>query len=303
MPIAQLAAWLNSAGKITLLCGSGCAGAHAQLLALADALKAPIVHAMRGKEHVEWDNPYDVGMTGLIGFSSGYRAMEILRHAADAGHRLSRIGSSIRTSAQHRADRSARREHRPPRAGRSRPGRRCRRDAGCAAAAPDAEDRPRASGRVGRALSRGAQGPGRTGDRAEGRRAASAAHRARAERAGRRRCHLHLRRRAADGLGGALPGDERPAAADRLVLARLDGQRDGAGDRRAGGVPGAAGGLAVRRRRLHHADGRPAEPAGSSSCRRRSSSSTTARWASSSWSRSLPGSSIPEPSWKIRTSR
>jgi pyruvate dehydrogenase (quinone) len=74
--IEQLAAWLNQAGKVTLLCGSGCAGAHRQLLALADALKAPIVHAMKGKEHIEWDNPYDVGMTGLIGFASGYRAME-----------------------------------------------------------------------------------------------------------------------------------------------------------------------------------------------------------------------------------
>jgi pyruvate dehydrogenase (quinone) len=74
--IEELAAWLNRARKITLLCGSGCAGAHAQLLAVAEALKAPIVHALRGKEHVEYDNPYDVGMTGLIGFSSGYRAME-----------------------------------------------------------------------------------------------------------------------------------------------------------------------------------------------------------------------------------
>ena len=46
-----------------------------RLLALADRLKAPIVHALRGKEHVEYDNPYDVGMTGLIGFSSGYYAM------------------------------------------------------------------------------------------------------------------------------------------------------------------------------------------------------------------------------------
>jgi pyruvate dehydrogenase (quinone) len=74
--IEQLAAWLNQARRLTLLCGSGCAGAHSQLLALAEALKAPVVHALRGKEHVEWDNPYDVGMTGLIGFSSGYRAME-----------------------------------------------------------------------------------------------------------------------------------------------------------------------------------------------------------------------------------
>jgi pyruvate dehydrogenase (quinone) len=45
-------------------------------MALADALGAPIVHAMRGKEHIEYDNPFDVGMTGLLGFSSGYRAME-----------------------------------------------------------------------------------------------------------------------------------------------------------------------------------------------------------------------------------
>jgi len=72
----KLAALLNASRRITLLCGSGCAGAHAPLMKLAEALKAPIVHAMRGKEHVEYDNPYDVGMTGLIGFSSGYHAME-----------------------------------------------------------------------------------------------------------------------------------------------------------------------------------------------------------------------------------
>jgi pyruvate dehydrogenase (quinone) len=71
----RLAALLNGDGRVTILCGSGCAGAHDQLLALAESLKAPIVHALRGKEHVEWDNPYDVGMTGLIGFASGYYAM------------------------------------------------------------------------------------------------------------------------------------------------------------------------------------------------------------------------------------
>lgn len=70
-----LAGMLNAAGRVTLFCGRGCAGAHAELLQLAEALKAPVVHALGGKEHVEWDNPYDVGMTGLIGFSSGYRAM------------------------------------------------------------------------------------------------------------------------------------------------------------------------------------------------------------------------------------
>src|ERR1700730_1880813 len=68
----RLAALLNASSRVTLLCGSGCAGAHEALLGLGAKLKAPMVHALRGKEHVEWDNPYDVGMTGLIGFSSGY---------------------------------------------------------------------------------------------------------------------------------------------------------------------------------------------------------------------------------------
>ena len=70
-----LAQMLDAAKAVTLLCGSGCAGAHDEIVALADRLGAPIVHALRGKEHVEWDNPFDVGMTGLIGFSSGYQAM------------------------------------------------------------------------------------------------------------------------------------------------------------------------------------------------------------------------------------
>ncbi|WP_455827033.1 ubiquinone-dependent pyruvate dehydrogenase [Pseudomonas graminis] len=73
--LQRLTEILQSSKKVTLLCGSGCAGAHDQVVALADALGAPVVHALRGKEHVEWDNPFDVGMTGLIGFSSGYHAM------------------------------------------------------------------------------------------------------------------------------------------------------------------------------------------------------------------------------------
>jgi pyruvate dehydrogenase (quinone) len=73
--LERLAALLNSGGRVTLLCGSGCQGAHQELLAIGERLQAPMVHALRGKEHVEWDNPYDVGMTGLIGFSSGYYAM------------------------------------------------------------------------------------------------------------------------------------------------------------------------------------------------------------------------------------
>jgi pyruvate dehydrogenase (quinone) len=66
---------LNRARKVAILGGAGCEGAHAELIAAAERLKAPIVHALRGKEFIEYDNPYDVGMTGLLGFSSGYHAM------------------------------------------------------------------------------------------------------------------------------------------------------------------------------------------------------------------------------------
>lgn len=74
--LREAAEILNAGRKVTILAGAGCKGAHAELIALADALKAPIVHAMRGKEFIEYDNPFDVGMTGLLGFSSGARAME-----------------------------------------------------------------------------------------------------------------------------------------------------------------------------------------------------------------------------------
>jgi pyruvate dehydrogenase (quinone) len=74
--VGHLASFLNQAARVTLFCGAGCAGAHAQIVELARKLKAPIVHAFRGKEFVEYDNPYDVGMTGLVGFASGYAAMK-----------------------------------------------------------------------------------------------------------------------------------------------------------------------------------------------------------------------------------
>jgi pyruvate dehydrogenase (quinone) len=73
--IDALAKILNNSKKVTILGGAGCAGAHTELIELAGKLKAPIVHAMRGKEFIEYDNPFDVGMTGLLGFSSGYHAM------------------------------------------------------------------------------------------------------------------------------------------------------------------------------------------------------------------------------------
>jgi pyruvate dehydrogenase (quinone) len=74
--IQSLANMLSAASRVTLLCGAGCAGAHAEVLAIAEALKAPIVHTLRGKEYLEYENPYDVGMTGLVGFASGYKAMK-----------------------------------------------------------------------------------------------------------------------------------------------------------------------------------------------------------------------------------
>jgi len=74
--LAAAAEVLNRSTRVTILAGAGCAGAHDELISIAAALKAPVLHALRGKEFVEYDNPYDVGMTGLIGFSSGYRAME-----------------------------------------------------------------------------------------------------------------------------------------------------------------------------------------------------------------------------------
>jgi pyruvate dehydrogenase (quinone) len=74
--IRQAAALLNAGERVTILAGAGCADAHDEVVALAETLGAPVVHALRGKEFLEYDNPYDVGMTGLLGFASGYRAME-----------------------------------------------------------------------------------------------------------------------------------------------------------------------------------------------------------------------------------
>jgi pyruvate dehydrogenase (quinone) len=73
--LGLLAEVLNRSRKVTILGGAGCAGAHDELVEVAGKLQAPIVHAFRGKEFIEYDNPFDVGMTGLLGFSSGYHAM------------------------------------------------------------------------------------------------------------------------------------------------------------------------------------------------------------------------------------
>ncbi|MEB3034142.1 ubiquinone-dependent pyruvate dehydrogenase [[Mycobacterium] nativiensis] len=73
--LAAAAGMLNVADKVTILAGAGVAGAHDEVIELARTLQAPIVHALRGKEYIEYDNPHDVGMTGLLGFASGYKAI------------------------------------------------------------------------------------------------------------------------------------------------------------------------------------------------------------------------------------
>ena len=77
--VAELAELLNSADRVMIFAGAGCAGAHDEVMALAEALKAPVGHSLGGKEWIQYDNPYDVGMSGLLGYGACYDAM----HAAD----------------------------------------------------------------------------------------------------------------------------------------------------------------------------------------------------------------------------
>jgi len=73
--LARLADLINSSKKVVLFCGIGCADAHDEVIALAEKLKSPIGHSYRGKAFLEYNNPYDVGMSGLLGFGAAYRAM------------------------------------------------------------------------------------------------------------------------------------------------------------------------------------------------------------------------------------
>jgi pyruvate dehydrogenase (quinone) len=106
--IGRLADILNASKAVTLLCGSGCEGAHDEVVALSDTLGAPVVHALRGKQFVEYDNPNSVGMTGLIGFSSGYHAMKSCDTLADARYGLP-LPQLLPFAWKRRANRPARR--------------------------------------------------------------------------------------------------------------------------------------------------------------------------------------------------
>ncbi|MFV8132356.1 pyruvate dehydrogenase [Streptomyces syringium] len=72
--IEALARMVDEAGKVTLFCGSGTAGAHDEVMSFAERVKAPVGHALRGKEWIQYDNPYDVGMSGLLGYGAAYEA-------------------------------------------------------------------------------------------------------------------------------------------------------------------------------------------------------------------------------------
>jgi pyruvate dehydrogenase (quinone) len=74
--VQRAATILNDARAVTILAGAGVEGSHDAVIAAAATLNAPIVHALRGKEFIEYDNPFDVGMTGLLGFASGYKAIK-----------------------------------------------------------------------------------------------------------------------------------------------------------------------------------------------------------------------------------
>jgi pyruvate dehydrogenase (quinone) len=77
--IAALTRMIDDADRVTLFCGSGTAGAHDEVMELAERIKSPVAHALRGKEWIQYDNPYDVGMSGLLGYGAAYEAM----HEAD----------------------------------------------------------------------------------------------------------------------------------------------------------------------------------------------------------------------------
>ncbi|MGW8376279.1 pyruvate dehydrogenase [Streptomyces sp. ODS28] len=72
--VDALARMIDEADKVTLFCGSGTRGAHEQVMRLAERVKSPVGHALRGKEWIQYENPYDVGMSGLLGYGAAYEA-------------------------------------------------------------------------------------------------------------------------------------------------------------------------------------------------------------------------------------
>jgi pyruvate dehydrogenase (quinone) len=74
--LQKLAHLLNDTDRVTLFAGAGCAGAHEEVLQLAERMQAPVAYTFRGKEFLEYDNPFATGMTGLLGIESGHYSLE-----------------------------------------------------------------------------------------------------------------------------------------------------------------------------------------------------------------------------------
>jgi pyruvate dehydrogenase (quinone) len=72
--VRQLADAINAARTVTLFCGAGCRGAHHEVMQLAGTVLSPVGHALGGKEWIQFDNPYDVGMNGLLGYGAAHKA-------------------------------------------------------------------------------------------------------------------------------------------------------------------------------------------------------------------------------------
>ena len=242
----RLAELLNESNRVTLLCGSGCAGAHAELLKLGETLKAPMVHALRGKEYVEYDNPYDVGMTGLIGFSSGYYAMlgcdVLLMLGTDFPYRQFYPTDAKIVQVDIRGEKLGNRA--PLTMGLVGDV-----QSTIAALLPRLHEKSDRTF-LDKALRHYQAARKELDDLATGHAGHKPIHpqyltRMLSDAAARGR-DLHLRRRHALDLGGALSQDERQAALARLLQSRLDGECDAAGDRGAGGLSRPPGDLALR---------------------------------------------------------
>ncbi|MER5867435.1 pyruvate dehydrogenase [Kitasatospora sp. NPDC002040] len=77
--VQALAERLNAAERVALFCGAGVREAHGEVMELAGRVLAPVGHSLRGKEWIQYDNPYDVGMSGLLGYGACHQAL----HEAD----------------------------------------------------------------------------------------------------------------------------------------------------------------------------------------------------------------------------
>jgi pyruvate dehydrogenase (quinone) len=73
--LGAIASVLNKGGRITVYAGIGCETAHDQVVMFCDALQAPMVHTSRAKDFLEYENPFNVGMTGVFGTKAGYHAI------------------------------------------------------------------------------------------------------------------------------------------------------------------------------------------------------------------------------------